>query len=700
MLTGKLTEVLRAADASLRRRDPVNARSVLEGFARQWPSGARAPLFHLMLGEACFQSGDAAAARQATVAALTLQPDWFEALHLLGLALADLELLADAAKSLERAVALRPWHPRAVANLAAVNRRLGFLDRAVNLYRRSTEIDGAGAIAWRGLAESLQVQGIHDESLTAWHRWASLVPDRAEGLLGLGQAYTHARRWNDAEHYLNDAVAEPNADHRADVLLGFVRRERGDAVGATAAYRRGAARSPQALTPAVASSLLLPPVYASLEDIAEWRRRFTAGLSHLEEQLPKFLEHPECVWDLDWTNFYLAYQGEDDRGLQSRYADFVGTLTAAANPDWTIAPEIESTPNRRLRVGFASSYFRRCTIGAYFGSWLTGLDPDLFEVHAFHFGNEVDDITGSMQRSVASFRHVTGDVRRIAQEIRDARLDILIYPQLGMDGRDVTLSTLRLARIQCAGWGHPVTSGSSAIDYYFSCEAMEPVDAPDHYREQLLLLPGLGTAYRCPDVRAASRSEFGLPEDAVLYVCPQSLFKIHPDNDQLFCEVLKRDYRAVVIFCAESGQPVTVEFERRLNRALLTDGLETTRVLHQPLRNEADFRAMLGVCDVLVDTLHWSGGNTSLDALAAGLPIVTCPGRHLRGRQSAAMLQLLGLPELIADDTSQIPALAVWAAKESQKIRSEISRNRHRLFDRPEPLRALELHLLAIARNS
>ena len=231
MLTEVLTEVLRAADASLRRRDPADARSVLEQFARQRPSEARAPLFHLMLADACFQSGDAAAARRSAVNALTLQPDWFEALHLLGLALSDLEMLADAAKSLERAVALRPSHPRALANLAAVSRRLGFLDRAVSLYRRSTEIDGVGAIAWRGLAESLQAQGIHDESLIAWHRWAALVPDRAEGLLGLGGAYTRARRWNDAEHYLSEAVAEPNADHRADVLLGFVRRERGDADG-------------------------------------------------------------------------------------------------------------------------------------------------------------------------------------------------------------------------------------------------------------------------------------------------------------------------------------------------------------------------------------------------------------------------------------------------------------------------------------
>jgi predicted O-linked N-acetylglucosamine transferase (SPINDLY family) len=29
----------------------------------------------------------------------------------------------------------------------------------------------------------------------------------------------------------------------------------------------------------------------------------------------------------------------------------------------------------------------------------------------------------------------------------------------------------------------------------------------------------------------------------------------------------------------------------------------------------------------MLDSVHWSGGNTSIDAIAAGLPIVTLPER-------------------------------------------------------------------------
>ena len=317
---------------------------------------------------------------------------------------------------------------------------------------------------------------------------------------------------------------------------------------------------------------------------------------------------------------------------------------------------------------------------------------------AFYFGSDIDATTQALRAQVDQFMQVTGGVRDIAQRIRAARLDVLIYPQLGMDGRDATLAALRLAPVQCAAWGHPVTTGSAAIDHYFSCAEMEPPDAARHYSERLLLLPGLGTAYARPGVRAATRQEFGLPAGVPLYVCPQSLFKIHPDNDELFGDVLSTDMRGRLVFYAEPGQPASLQFQHRVRSALEQRGIDFEhRVLWQPLRPTPEFRAMLSVCDVMVDTLHWSGGNTSLDALAARLPIVTLPGRFLRGRQSAAMLRIIGLPQLVATGHSAMARLAANVANESLPgIREQIARETGLLFDRQEPVRALEQHLLRI----
>ena len=698
-MTPELRRHLVAADAMLRRQDAAGARALLDQLALSDSAGIDAPEFRFLLAQACFQSGDPQSAHREITMALDTRPQWFEALHLLGMTLADLGLADNAARALERALDLRPQHVRTCVNLAAVYRRQGLPQKAITLYRRATMIDGDNLLAWRGLAESLQSLDHQSEAIEAWERWVALVPDRAEGLAGLGWAYMCARRWNDAERYLAEATALPAADYHSDVLLGFVRRERGDTAGALEAYRAGSLRAPAALTPAVAVALMLPPVYSSLADIDDWRQRFSNGIGTLRSEWPRFLERPAAVWDLNWTNFYLGYQGRNDLSLQSAYADLVGQLTTAAAPEWATAPDVAASTNGKLRIGFASSYFRRCTVGAYFQSWLLRLDRSRFEVHAIYFGNEIDDTTESLRQSVERFEHASGDgVRAIAERIRNARLDVLVYPALGMDGRDATLSAMRLAPVQCAAWGHPLTTGSSAIDYFFSCADMEPDDARDHYRERLLLLPGLGTAYRCPEVRPATRAEFGLPDGVPLYVCPQSLFKIHPDNDALFGALLEADPRGLLVFCAEPGQPVTLDFQRRIAPALHERGIDfERRVLWQPMRGEPDFRAMLSVCDVLFDSLHWSGGNTSLDALAAGLPIVTLPGRFLRGRQSAAMLRTIGLPQLIAGDESEMVAIAAGIANDRDALRSHIAGHRGLLFDRDEPIRALEEHLLQIS---
>jgi CRISPR-associated protein Csy1 len=109
---------------------------------------------------------------------------------------------------------------------------------------------------------------------------------------------------------------------------------------------------------------------------------------------------------------------------------------------------------------------------------------------------------------------------------------------------------------------------------------------------------------------------------------------------------------------------------------------------------------VLATADVVVDTMHWSGGNTSLDALAACTPIVTLPGRFMRGRQSAAMLKTMGLEELVASSPEDYVQRAIGVASDGERnraLRAAIRGRRGALFDRPEPIAAFAEALLALA---
>src|SRR5207248_8708707 len=111
--------------------------------------------------------------------------------------------------------------------------------------------------------------------------------------------------------------------------------------------------------------------------------------------------------------------------------------------------------------------------------------------------------------------------------------------------------------------------------------------------------------------------------------------------------------------------------------ALERRGLDVrARVRVLPSMTHENYLRVNLACDAMLDTLHWSGGNTSLDALACGLPIVTLPGQFMRGRQSAGMLRLMGLPQLIARDRHDYLAIAnrlvvdvPWRTKLREEIR-------------------------------
>jgi CRISPR-associated protein Csy1 len=256
------------------------------------------------------------------------------------------------------------------------------------------------------------------------------------------------------------------------------------------------------------------------------------------------------------------------------------------------------------------------------------------------------------------------------------------------------LGSLRLAPVQCAGWGHPTTTGLPGIDWFLSCGSMEPEGAQAAYRERLALLPGLGTAYARPTgASAGERRDFGLPAGRRLYLVPQSLFKIHPDNDELIAEVLARDPEGLVILF-EANQPGFAEaFATRIAPALAARGLSTERhLLFLPYMTHGQYLRVNALCDVMLDTLHWSGGNTSLDAIAMGLPIVTLPGELMRGRQSLAMLRALGLEELVARDRDDYARIATGLAGDPARRRDVVARMAARageLFDQQAPLKAL-----------
>lgn len=551
------------------------------------------------------------------------------------------------------------------------------------------------------LARSRSNEGDAEGALASLREAERLAGDDPQAWSEIGHLHAEYWRWDDANRALERAAALDPTHAATAALHAVVKQESGDDAGALASLDRAAAVQPGDLALALARRLYLPQVYVDAAEAARWRARFEQGLADLEAELEQLKGSARQVFALNRTNFLLAYQGEDDLDLQRRHSRLLGALAGHARPEW-LAPRAPTYDgSRRLRVGFAGTIFRDCTAGRYFERWITRLDPRRFERVVYHMAPLADDFTRRIAGAVDRFVTLRDSGEACIATISADRLDVLVQPEVGMTPLSYLLAALRVAPVQCAGWGHPVTTGGDGIDAYFTCGAMEPADAAAHYSERLVRLPGLGVSYPMPEPAPPfPREQLRLPVDRRLYVCPQSLFKIHPDMDEVFARLLEADPGGALVFFQATARAVTERFAARVQRALSARGLAPgSQLKFLPRMNTTAFRRVLAAGDVVVDTIRWSGGNTSLDAIAAGAPVVTLPGRFMRARQTAAMLRMMGLAELIAESTEDLVARAVSIARDpgrNRDLRRRIAERRGRLFDQAEPLEAFAEALLRL----
>jgi CRISPR-associated protein Csy1 len=614
---------------------------------------------------------------------------------------------ADALKDFQAAVNADAGHVRAWNNLGIALQALDRIDEALRAFNYTLTLDPRYALAHFNLARIHNQRGDGKRALEHAQAAVQSDPGHVDAWLLIGDMHRRKRETANALAAFAAAVRAAPDHVAARITRAELVAEAGGYEEARAEFRRIADRVPTDLKAALSANLLLPQVYTSLDHLETARREYAEGLERMHEAAPRFV-FPRAEVALDearWTNFYLAYQGKNDRALQSRYGELHRRVLEPAVPELFV-PRPKRSGGDRIRVGFLSHFFFNCTAGRYFSSWITHLDRSRFESFVYYTNEWVADDTRAIAAAAHAFRHLPGrTLHAIAQQVVRDDLDILVYPELGMHPETFTLAGLRLAPVQCAGWGHPNTTGLGEIDWFISCADMEPPGAQAHYSERLALLPGLGTRYAVPKADSeGSRADFGIPGDRTLYLVPQSLFKIHPDNDELIARVLERDAKGAAVMFASHHDPLTQAFATRLAASL-----EKRRIdIHErvfflaPFIPHSRYLRLNALCDVMLDTLHWSGGNTSLDALASGLPVVTLPGGLMRGRQSQAMLRALGAGELVARDVDGYVETAVTLGRDASRRRAlsqAIVANRSALFEREEPVRALEDFLDGAAKG-
>lgn len=83
------------------------------------------------------------------------------------------------------------------------------------------------------------------------------------------------------------------------------------------------------------------------------------------------------------------------------------------------------------------------------------------------------------------------------------------------------------------------------------------------------------------------------------------------------------------------------------------------RIGFLPRQPYTRFLQLVSVADLVLDTMHFNGMNTSINAFAAGTPVVTLPTSLQRGRFTQAMYRAMGIEDCVAAGADEYADLAV-----------------------------------------
>jgi protein O-GlcNAc transferase len=349
----------------------------------------------------------------------------------------------------------------------------------------------------------------------------------------------------------------------------------------------------------------------------------------------------------------------------------------------------------RIRVGYVSPDFRE-HLNAYLTSPIFRLhDREKFEIfcYSIHVGDG-SQIRQRIESTAEHFRDVSHlSDRELAGLINVDGVSILVdlggYTAFSRPG----IFAHRPAPIQVSYLGFPGTMGAEYVQYRVTDPIATPAESVVFWDEQLVFLPDSFYIYDNSEELAdalVERADYGISDQAVVFCCFHNYYKIDPDIFDIWMRLLKRVPESVLWL--QGWNPIAVA---NLQREAESRGVSSDRLKFAHFESRERYIARFRLADLFLDTLVFNAMTTASDALWAGLPVITCPGKNLASRVAASLLTAIGLQEGIAFDLNDYENKAFELATnrdklEALKAKLRDNRNVMPLFDTERQVRHLE----------
>ena len=637
--------------------------------------------------------GDATGAARTCRQVLARQPTHVPMLNLLGEALAASDPAA-AEAAWRRALAADPRNAEAWFHLGNLFGERGLGDAAIDAYRHSLRSAPNTPSVLTNLGRELDRAGDVAEAERCYRDVLANYPNQVETLANLAALLFRTRRFDAALPLYERIVAlDPRASAEVWNNLGVCQRYGWNNGAALESFRRAALLAPDA-----------PEVLANVGFAECERGRYAEARRYLEKAhalQPARRQILAHLFDIelqfaDWSQ-YERHRAELIAAVESMTGhenDAVAPfafmsvcddprlqLLAARSFAWpsepvTGLPTAPPSTDGRVRLGFVSTVFHEHPVPRLLVDLFARLDRSRFDIFCYLVAAGAhDEMRERIASMVSGFRDVRGEsVADIVAAIRTDGIDMLFDVAGHTEYARPDVFAARAAPIQVNYLGQAGTMGADYYDYIVTDPWTTPPEDQACYAERFWMI---GDCYfPCDPVRSIAepaplRSEYGLPEQAFVFMSQAAAHKISPAIFDTWMRVLTRIENGVLWL-----RPVLPIAQVNLRREAERRGIDPARLHFAPKEPLPRYLARFRLANLYLDSHPFGTHTTVNDALYAGLPVVTRLGRSVAGRASATQLRAAGLPELIVDDDEAYEALAVTLAQESVRLQALTARLR------------------------
>lgn len=632
-------------------------------------------------------------------AALKIKTDIPEIYNNIGNTYKKLHNSEEAKNSYLKAIELRPIYAEALSNYATVFLEEGNIEKAIELFNDSIRANPNFAVSFNNLGNALTQIEHYEDAFDCFEKAIQIRPNYFDAYLNYGNSLRKCKYYNHAIECFNRALAINKTSDEVLYALGEVYYDLGELDQARTHYQKCLVISPNNLKARHALAIAnLPKVYQNCGEIWSSRMNFVKELEILETIDRLDASKDMITAAISRHPFYLAYQDENNEPLLSQYGEMCRKEAKIIQP----TPKFfKSNISDRIRLGIVSNYFCNHPVWqAITKSVVLQIDKTKFEIFLFHTDGKIDSETDLAKLNAAEFINCGRSVHKAASIICESCVDVLIYPEIGMDPTSRALACFRLAPTQIASWGHPETTGLPTIDFFITGELLEPINAEKNYREKLISLPNLGTyvyEFKLQTV-VPELDTFGISKEKPILLCPGSPSKYSPVTDSVLINIAKQIETCQLVFFNFDNK-LTEQLKNRLNNLFIKEGLPPNNHIHfLPFLKSTEFFGLMSIADLYLDTIGFSGFNTALQAISCNLPIVTIDGTHMRGRLASAILKRMGLSEYVCDSEESYVDLAIQLIRNPTiraTYKEKIAASKHIPFKDQEPIKKLEKFLIS-----